>query len=404
MDSDSSKQPVATNPVLELPQTRNTAVGRPVTTTVRYRIHVLNIFAVLFSLSSIGLAIAALLTSHWYVQALGTSGRIYIGLFKTCLGDDGNNCNTNTYSDLIFDPICRTSGEDIRLRFVYIISWVAASCVLGIISIILLLINNCCQFRTLRWVITILLFLQFACLFGIAVFGAVTFNSWMYCKRSFCDLMNNFSPNVPCDGSFGYSADMLTIGVACAFIAWVLTMVRMCLSTYRRDRSKDAPLTGVVTGPMGTSSSRQPVSAASSNNAQPRRSAPTPPPAGPSHPPRSDSNTKEPPPAVPPPHGDASRQPQPRQQVPTPPPATHQHEPTQFTPPESATPKAVAAEDAGATSYRPPADGDWTFHADCGMYWSDKEFLYLDPKTGHTYDPDSEMWHDPETGQWYKGN
>ena len=52
---------------------------------------------------------------------------------------------------------------------------------------------------------------------------------------------------------------------------------------------------------------------------------------------------------------------------------------------------------------RPPdlPEGDWTFVADCGMYWSEENYLYLHLESGQFYDPNSGMWYNSETGEWF---
>jgi hypothetical protein len=51
----------------------------------------------------------------------------------------------------------------------------------------------------------------------------------------------------------------------------------------------------------------------------------------------------------------------------------------------------------------PPPEGDWVFDEECGMYWSEQEFLFMDPYTQHSYDPNSDMWYDPDAEEWYQG-
>ena len=58
---------------------------------------------------------------------------------------------------------------------------------------------------------------------------------------------------------------------------------------------------------------------------------------------------------------------------------------------------------AGLNIPPPPEGGDWVFDEQSGMYWSDQEFLYMDPWTQHSYDPNSEMWYDPDADEWYVG-
>jgi len=45
-------------------------------------------------------------------------------------------------------------------------------------------------------------------------------------------------------------------------------------------------------------------------------------------------------------------------------------------------------------------DDEWRFDPASGMYWSDKQSLYLDAETGQYYDPESQQYYDPSTGMW----
>ena len=49
----------------------------------------------------------------------------------------------------------------------------------------------------------------------------------------------------------------------------------------------------------------------------------------------------------------------------------------------------------------PPADGDWQLDEPSGLYWSEREYLYLDVTNGHYYDPQTQMWYDPSAQEWY---
>lgn len=49
----------------------------------------------------------------------------------------------------------------------------------------------------------------------------------------------------------------------------------------------------------------------------------------------------------------------------------------------------------------PPPGGDWVLDEPSGMYWSDREYLYLDVTIGHYYDPELDLWGDPQSQRWY---
>ena len=59
---------------------------------------------------------------------------------------------------------------------------------------------------------------------------------------------------------------------------------------------------------------------------------------------------------------------------------------------------AYAADDNGVP---PPPDGDWTYDAGSGLYWSEREYLYVDTVTNQYYDPKSGQWYDPQSQTWY---
>lgn len=46
-------------------------------------------------------------------------------------------------------------------------------------------------------------------------------------------------------------------------------------------------------------------------------------------------------------------------------------------------------------------EGDWVFDDDSGMYWSESNYLFLNPENGHYYNPNADQWFNPDTQEWY---
>ena len=63
--------------------------------------------------------------------------------------------------------------------------------------------------------------------------------------------------------------------------------------------------------------------------------------------------------------------------------------------------QAYASEEPYYEEQQPLPEGDWVYDDASGLYWSDKEQLYLDHAAGQYYDPASGQWYDPATQRWY---
>ena len=46
-------------------------------------------------------------------------------------------------------------------------------------------------------------------------------------------------------------------------------------------------------------------------------------------------------------------------------------------------------------------EGDWQWDAASNMYWSESQYLFLNPLNSHFYDPNSNHWYNAETEAWY---
>ena len=59
------------------------------------------------------------------------------------------------------------------------------------------------------------------------------------------------------------------------------------------------------------------------------------------------------------------------------------------------------AEEVPAAEGEDDAADDWVLDEESGMWWSNKQGLYLHQESGHFYDPNTGWWCDPE-GNWYR--
>ena len=322
-------------------------------------IHPMHIILAVFSLLQVGFAAVALGTNSWY-SVLADNSVTYYGLFKTC-DATLTVCNANPYNDEFYSDCTRT-GSELANRYHVLQGLCIAGLVFSVITGLAALASKKIS-PTVSYVVVFLALLTAVLLFACALYFSQTFERWRFCDRHICELKRKEGSQQACDGSYGFSLAFLCIAIGAAFLSFVFSLVRVALGEWTVEKQ-----------PAATAATNEPTRAAGSPAAAKARTA-TP---------------------------GASQQP--TEVV-----ATQGGWDAQPTALPAASEPAPRAAPSASVLYAddqvppPPPNGDWVLDPQCKMYWSQQEFLYLDPYSRHCYDPNSDMWYDPEADEWYKG-
>lgn len=317
------------------------------------------------------LAAAAVGTPAWF--KIDAASHYRIGMFQRCSVRGGlspsSSCSSIEYTDF-----CEHTDGALKMRHFWSIG-------LGVLSSLLLMIcggltlhgwtNYTVHSTTMMALPLMAVMSMTAC---ISLFTN-TYDGWYYCNLSFCEYAEYYLGESSCTVEYGYSFILACLSVIVALLA--LTVTAMFMRDRRSGLFDDAE--GDV---------RMRYLASKYEDVAKRPQSPRE---------EGDRSASERAKALP----SAST-----------PPGQQQNSATAaagrfFSPLDGGkTPAKLNESDqnlnlSGIAAHHPPPEGtDWEFVADCGYYWSQKEFLYFDPKKGHYYDPKSDHWYDPATKEW----
>lgn len=378
---------------------------------------------VLSSLLVIAPLVAGLVTKEWYVVMSMTNS------FKLGLTTDCNEwgCEAISYQKLAdySAGVCDRQRSTVESR-------VVATKALLILSVVLAAIQTLYGlalwftdgFRLITNIIhAVISFLSFLFAFiAIIVYGA-SLESWLFCDVTYCRFIEDEGQS--CDNYVGYSYTAVCCGVVILFIAFLVLLVSMCLTS--EHTSETTTMTMIeqrrAQRYVGEHSRQRgdlyfEESTASDKNKGKRAHDPY---GSGSDGARYDAMGTDLD------KGDeadgycnangsfvlygrgevgGSRRSSPRAASSSPKQYAAPAHSNQLPPTSTSTTAANKAPyGVDGTEGPPPLpeelhDGDWAYEADNGYFWSEERQMYFEPTTQQFYDPEANAWFDPETVEW----
>jgi len=311
-------------------------------------VHPLHLAVIACMLIAMGALSGAIATHNWFVVS-SANFLDRIGIFKQCRDKPTKlDCVDRDFSSFT-SAQCARSEADLKL-----INTIVMGLCFGAIGVALLTVLTAALARAVSQPCMSVSAIVFSFLaFGgaAATLGVFMWHKerWEFCDKSFCDWYaaelqaQGGAVDNSCEASYGYSAGLVAIGIGACLVAFVFAVLRFVFREWNIHDDDAQPNTTAIAADDDLSPKHRP-------RAQQQQ------------PPHAEEETRNEPFA-----GSASGAP------------------------------------PGLDIPPPPDDGDWAYDAESGMYWSEHEFLFLEPYTQHSYDPNSDMWYDPDAEEWYEG-
>jgi hypothetical protein len=366
-------------------------------------LHPLHMAVALFSAVALIFCIVALATPNGYV--INDQKTYQFGLFRMCVDD---SCKA-------LEPIvpisnnglaltCTRTKDDWKNRNIMSQAAIILAAIFCLASMILSFLGRIMVASYINIVTTALSFIFL--ILGILRF-VYTYEAYLYCDENYCKYWRNRGALTgACNASFGYSFALIVIACGAQLFSTIFSILRVIFKDWHLVKEDPAaprvvheerqmnpvtqergynepyhereqqPHTATPPPQQATRQQEEPVQQRSTTPAQQQPRAITP---------AQEQQTQQQP----------QQQHQQQQQQPV-----SQQQPQPQRQPEPEPEPAVEEEIFDPRNLQPY---DWVYDDECGLYWSEQEFLYLDPNTRHYYDPKSDQWYDPEEDRWYYG-